>query len=57
MLMKSENAIELAVALKKYCLSRDFCEECPFYDIEKKDKELPFAQHCKLNEYPCDWRV
>ena len=55
--IKPENAIAHAVELKKHCLSRDFCEECPFYDITNKKDELPFAQYCKLNEYPCDWRV
>ena len=55
--IKSGNAIKNAIALKEHCLSREFCEDCPFYDKAKKKKELPFAQYCKLNEYPCDWRV
>lgn len=55
--IRQETAIKYAVELREHCLSREFCEECPFYDITKKKDELPFAQHCKLNEYPCDWSV
>ena len=55
--IKPETALKYAVELRKHCLTRDFCDDCPFYDKSKVKDDMPFAQYCKFNEYPCDWRL
>lgn len=55
--IKPETALKYAIELKRHCITREFCDECPFYDAEKVDDARPFAFYCKLQEFPCDWRL